>query len=58
MPKVLITDGCPGCETFKKKHREEIESGKFELIDARTPEGRRLIDKYDVRVVPCVIEDE
>jgi len=54
--KLLFTSKrCPPCRPMKERLRKE--GVKFKEIDVDTPEGSKLADKYNVRMLPSMVID-
>lgn len=54
--KLLVEDGCGGCDEAKKLLADRIASGEIVLVNVETPEGINLV-KSGVEEVPFAYVD-
>lgn len=53
--KIFVQPGCPMCQYVKEAFKDEINSGKIELIDTSTVEGSKIADDLDIKTVPTPV---
>lgn len=54
---LLVSDNCPGCDVMKEIFRDEIERGEIQIVNVKTEEGRRIVEKLNIYTVPKLVVD-
>jgi len=53
---LLVGENCPNCKVIKNKLAEEIKEGIVKVVDISTDDGKFLVEQFNVKQIPMIIE--